>query len=172
MHHDFFFLGLELTWQGSHLFGSPSKNLQHWQGVWMLLWWLALRNIPTKCRKWSSLCCESRCLSYRDREPVYGWNAALRLPWHDLGQALWSRVSSLPGQRYDIQVGWEPCREVLSPAQGVIPRPRSKAHSSMKESCSLRRPWLWHPSQEQAGFILRGSCRFAAATTRPTLLPL
>lgn len=44
----------------------------------------------------------------QEQDPGYGWNTALWLPRHDLGQAawaLWSRVSSSLKQRYDIQVG-------------------------------------------------------------------
>lgn len=59
----------------------------------------------------------------QDRDPGCGWNTVLWLPRHDLGQAAWalrSRVSSSLKLRYDIQVGWEPCREVLSLVQRII----------------------------------------------------
>lgn len=155
LHHDDD-LKLELSWQDNHSFGFPFKALWHRQGAWTLHLQLALRELPTKPRKCSSLSCERQWFSRRNRDPAYGWNAAVPLPGHDLGQAaqaLWSQVSSSPKQWYDIQVGWGPHREVLSPVQAVIiPRPGSKAQSNT-ESRSLKGPWRWHPSQ-QAGFVL------------------
>lgn len=129
MHHDES-LRLEFKWQSSHPFRSPSKEPWHWQGDWTLHVQVIVRKVSIKHRKWSRLCCERQHFSPRDRDPGCGWNTALWLPRHDLGQAAWavrSRVSSSPKQRYDIQVGWEPCREVLSLAQRIIiPGPAPK----------------------------------------------